>query len=813
MNENDETPIASAAVRLAAEQLAPRTPAELAAAVIAGVAGPAPEPVLVGHERASRAIEYSLSVDLPGYNLFVMGPKGIGKSQFVRQAIARRARASSSRDWVYVHQFGSADQPLAFGLPSGDGARLRARMRELVRELRATLPAAFEAESYATEIERVQSALAEQQNTALQAIHDEASASGIALLQTPNGLSFAPVQEGEVMPPETFNALPTGEQETIRKRIRELEEKLQRAMRETMRYRREQVADIQRINRETARFATEQAIEELRAAFDAATGLHPWFDALQADLLEHYELFLPQKASAEQGPFVAQPDFGRYEVNLLTESCNGQAPVVVVDHPTMPELVGRIEYRANFGTLNTDFRLIKPGKLHLANGGYLLVDAWRLLAEPFAWDALKRTLQRGAIRIESPAEASGMTGTARLEPAPIPISVKVVVFGERYLYHLLSEHDPEFCALFRVVADFDDALPRDDAHQRGLAQVVLAQARQANLAPFQPAGLARLLDEAARLSDDNQRLSAHVQSLIEIAVEADHEARRDGAGEIGLEHVRRAVTCGRDRMARSYREYQRAIERGVLLIDTHEQRIGQVNGLAVYDIGGHGFGHPSRITATTRFGEGNLLDIQRETQLGGSIHTKGVMILSAYLASRFAARQPMPVNATLNFEQSYGPVDGDSATIAETCALLSSLSRSPLRQDLAVTGSMNQLGEVQAVGGVNHKIEGFYEVCRARGLSGTQGVVMPASNIEHLMLDEEVVDAVRAGRFHIYAVDHVDQALELMLGLPIGGPTDAAHADTLTGRVQARLADLLVNRAGDRALARRARLTSGERGG
>ncbi|MEZ5661806.1 MAG: ATP-binding protein [Burkholderiaceae bacterium] len=629
MKESTEVQLLTDSLRVAPERLAPRTSPELAAGVIAAMPVASGTPFLIGHERAARAIDYALAVDLPGYNLFVMGPKGIGKSLFVREAIQRQARKAPTHDWVYLNNFASADHPQAFGLQAGDGARLRDAMRETVRELRATLPAAFEAESYATEIERVQSALAEQQNAALQAIHEEAMAAGIALLQTPNGLSFAPMRDGEVMPPEVFNALKSEEQEAIRKRIRELEEKLQRSMRETMRHRREQVADIERINRETARFATEQAIDELRDKFPESTGLHPWFDALQADLLEHFELFLPQKPSPEQGPFAMQPDFGRYEVNLLTESCDGQAPVVMVDHPTMPELVGRVEYRATFGMLNTDFRLIKPGKLHLANGGYLLIDAWRLVAEPYAWDALKRTLQRAAIRIESPAEAAGYAGTARLEPEPIPLSVKVVIFGERYLYHLLSEHDPEFGALFRVVADFDDALPRDHDHVRGLASVVMAQATQARLMPMAPAALARLLDEAARSADDNQRLSAHVQSLIEIAVESDHEARRDGATQIERVHVRRAVASARDRMARSHREYQNAIERGVLLIDTLDRRVGQVNGLAVYDIGGQGFGHPSRITATTRFGDGNLLDIQRETHMGGAIHTKGVMILTS----------------------------------------------------------------------------------------------------------------------------------------------------------------------------------------
>lgn len=815
MADRDNAREAAAGLRLEPHRLAPRTPPERVAAALeitpVEAGGPA---LLVGHERAARAIDYALGVALPGYNLFVMGPQGIGKSRFVREAISRRAKAASRRDWIYLNNFAHPDRPLAFGLPAGQGARLREAMRRLVAELKVTLPAAFEAESYATEIERVQAELAESQNKALQAINEEALDSGIRLLQTPNGLSFAPVRDGEVMSPEAFQALGAEEQADIRRRVRELEEKLQRTMREGMRHRRDQVERIRKINHETARFATEQPLEELRESFGGAAGLEAWFDALARDLLEHYEMFLPGRPEQEQAPpFATGPDFGRYEVNLLTESADDGSPIVAVDHPTMPELVGRVEYRASFGMLNTDFRLIKPGRLHQANGGYLLVEAWRLLAEPFAWDALKRSLQRRAIRIESPAEAAGAVSTARLEPEPIPLDVKVVIFGERYLYHLLSEHDPEFEALFRVVADFDDSLPRDAAHLDGLARVLVGQAAACGLKCLNAPALARLLDEGARHADDSTRLSAHVQALVELMVEADHAARAQGAEIIEAGHVREAVASRRDRLARAHREYQRAIERNVLLIDTDGERIGQVNGLAVYDIGGEGFGHPSRITATTRLGEGNLLDIQRETHMAGAIHTKGVMILASYLASRFASRQPLPVNATLTFEQSYGPVDGDSATVAELCALLSALSRTPVRQDLAITGSMNQLGEVQAVGGLNHKIEGFFEICAARGLTGRQGVIIPSANVEHLMLDEAVVDAVREGRFHVYAVSEVDDALRLLMDIDIGSYRDGPHADSLTGRIQARITDFLLHRGGDRPAARRARLTSGDRDG
>lgn len=767
---------------------------------------------LVGHDRAARAISYALGVNLPGYNLFVMGPLGIGKSRFVRAAIDQRGKQATGRDWVYVHNFEVPDNPVAISLAAGDGLKLRNDARELLDELTVTIPAAFESDTYANEVARIQASINEAQSDALKAISEEAQKDGIGLIQTPQGFSFAPVTDGEVMPPEAFNKLPEAQQQSIRDRIKALEETLHKAMRENNRYRRDQVTRVREVNRETAGYAVDPSLESMRERYHQYPPVLTWLDQIRDDLLENFTDFLPEQEQVDKdNPFARKRGHGRFEVNLLTRSTDGSAPVVQADHPTLPALLGRVDYRPQFGAMATDFRLIKPGKLHEANGGYLLIDAWRLFSEPYAWDALKRSLQRKAIQIESVAEAAGGIMPARLEPATIPLDVKVILFGERYAFYALSEHDPDFAALFRVVADFDNALPRDEAHSQGLARVLLEQAQSNGLMPLDTTALARLLDHAVRQAEDATRLSAHVQLLTEIAVEADHCAREAGAASVSAQHVRSAIASRRDRVSRSHSEYQRSILKGSLLIDTSGKQPGQVNGLAVYEMSGEAFGHPSRITATTRLGDGTMIDIQRETHLGGAIHTKGMLILTSYLAVRYANRQPLPVNASIVFEQSYGPVDGDSATVAELCALLSSLSSLPVRQDLAVTGSMNQVGEVQAIGGVNEKIEGFFDICSQRGLTGTQGVIIPASNVDNLMLGETIVDAVARGQFHIYAVGHVDEAITLLLDAPVGTSSDAPGAGTVGGRIQQRLSDYLAHRSGGRAAARRARYTGGDR--
>ena len=777
--------------------------------------GTEPSSVLVGHGRAARAIDYALNIDRPGYNLFVMGPQGIGKTRFLREALTRRQRQITSVDQLYLNRFSDPDKPLAVTVKAGDGARLRAAMAHLLQDLHTTVQAAFEAESYQQQIERLKSRMAQFERSRLETIQSQARDEGLALVQSHEGLVVAPMAGEEPMSFEQMSKLPDAEQNRLRERLAAFNEMLQKANRDSLKFRREQAAVVRDLNRQTAAAAVEPCVDDLRSQFAQYPALLEWFDSLHNDLLERYPAFVAGGEDAEGGS--AEPmmqEQHRYQVNVLTEgppADEAPAPIVQLDHPTVSELLGRIENRVRATGVHTDFTMIKPGALHKANGGYLLIDAWRLFSEPYAWDALKRALQRRAIRLESIAQSAVGVNGNRLDPDPIPLNVKVVLFGERESYYTLSELDPEFDALFRVTADFDDYLVRTPDHQNGLAQVLAEQACISGLLPLDRSALACLVDEASRRAEDQERLSAHVQVLLEIAVEADYEARQQGSTEITQGEILRAIHNRRDRSSRAHIEHQQAILKEVMLIATDDEVIGQVNGLAVYDIGGESFGHPSRITASTRLGDGQLLDIQRETHMGGAIHTKGVMTLSAYFGARYAPRHPMPVNASLVFEQSYGPIDGDSATVGELCALVSSIALLPLRQDLAVTGSMNQFGQVQAVGGLNYKIEGFFEICQSRGLTGTQGVIIPASNVSNLMLANEIVDAVRAGQFHIYAIDTVDEAIELLLGMPAGQPGDGPASKTVSAQVAQRLGDLLAQRNGGRAAARRARYSGGDR--
>jgi lon-related putative ATP-dependent protease len=488
----------------------------------------------------------------------------------------------------------------------------------------------------------------------------------------------------------------------------------------------------------------------------------------------------------------------RYQVNLLVDNRDGRgAPVVYEDNPTFQNLVGQIEYISHMGALVTDFNLIRAGALHKANGGYLMLDAHKLLTQPFAWEAIKRALRSAEVRIESLGHSLGLTSTASLEPQPIPLDVKVVLLGERLLYYLLCHYDPEFNELFKVAVDFEDEAPRGDENHLRYASLIGAIARREKLLPFDRKAVARVIEHSSRLAGDAEKLSAQTLTVADLLREADYLAGSAGRSVVGAEDVQSAIDAQTRRADRMRRRIQEEIERGMILIATEGHRIGQVNGLSVVDLDRFAFGRPSRITARVRLGKGEVIDIEREVELGGPIHSKGVMILAGFLGARYAPDHPLSLGATLVFEQSYGGVEGDSASAAELCALLSALAEVPINQSFAVTGSVNQHGEAQAVGGVNEKIEGFYDLCKARGLTGGQGVLIPASNTKHLMLRRDVVEAVAAGKFHVYAVETIDQGMELLTGLP-AGERDASGVfptGSVNHRVEARLLELAAKRA------------------
>jgi predicted ATP-dependent protease len=753
--------------------------------------------MVIGQDRAQEAVELGIDMAREGYHLFVMGPPGSGKKALARVAIdARRAHIPSSRsDWVYVNNFAQPHRPLAIALPPGRGARLRADMRRLVDDLQATIPAVFESEEYTSQSERINSDINERGSSALKAVVDEANSRGIAMIHTPSGFTFAPQKDGEVIPPQEFEKLPDEERKRIAETIETLQEQLMRVLRNTLKLRQEHSERIRDLNRRMTLLAVEHAVDELKARYADLPRVLDYLDAVQADVIDNADDFRRGEDTSDEEPSKAS-EFHRYVVNVLIDA-GTETPVVVADLPSYQHLVGRIDHLARFGTLITDFTMIHPGLLHQANGGYLLVDAMRLLTQPFAWAALKSALQRGEVRIESMAEMYSIVATVRLEPEPIPLRLKVVLFGERELYELLLRFDSDFGELFRIIADLSEDFPRDAAMESRLARVLATHGRAAGLLPLDATALARLIDHAARLAGDSRKLTARVQALLDLAVEADHAARGAGRAAVDGGHVVAAIDAHRRRAARVQERVQEAVLRGTLLIDTTGSRIGQVNALPVFEVGGVLFGETTRVTATTRFGEGHVIDIQRETELGGAIHSKGVLILAAFLAARYSEFSPHSIIASLVFEQMYSRIEGDSASLAEVVALMSSLAEAPVRQAMAVTGSVNQLGRVQAVGAVNEKIEGFFDLCSARGLDGEQGVVIPAANAQHLMLRDDVVEAVRARRFAVHAVETVDEAIEALTGLSAGASEPPWDDHSVNGRIAKRLKEYAALRRGE----------------
>ncbi|MCC6534716.1 MAG: AAA family ATPase [Burkholderiales bacterium] len=734
------------------------------------------EPVaqLIGQERAVEAVRFGMAIRRQGFNVFVLGPPGLGKHTLVRRFLeAEAADAARPSDWCYVHNFEQPDRPRALELPPGRGSQLRDAMRKLAEEAAAAIRATFESEEYRTRLEELAEQFGERERKAFQDLGEEAQQQGIALIHTPAGFAFAPIRAGAVISPEEYEKLPEDERKRISETIEKLQERLQRVIRQVPQWGRERRNRLKDLHREFTTLAVDHLVAELEAEYQDLPEVVAHLAAVRRDLIDTaaQHRHAPEGApeAVEAGPEQPPTWLRRYHANLLVAHDSGLgAPVVIEDNPTYQNLIGRVEYLSQFGALVTDFNLIKAGSLHQANGGYLMIDAHKLLTQPLAWDALKRALVARKIQITSIGQMLGLVSTVSLDPQSIPLEVKVVLFGERVLYYLLYEWDPEFRELFKVAADFEESVALDDASLQRYTRLIATVAKDEQMLAFDAPACARILEQIIRLAGDQEKLSTHMQSLADLMREADHVARAAGLGTVDAPAVAAAIEAQERRADRIKLRMQDSIAEGVLIIATGGGRVGQVNGLSVYQIGANAFGLPTRITATTRLGSGEVVDIQREVKLGGAIHSKGVLILASFLGARYAGRQPLSLSASLSFEQTYGTVEGDSASLAELCALLSSLADAPIRQDLAVTGSVSQHGEVQAIGGVNEKIEGFFDICRSKGLTGSQGVVIPGANVRHLMLREDVVRSAETGEFHIYAVDTVDQALALLTGLEPG---------------------------------------------
>jgi lon-related putative ATP-dependent protease len=755
---------------------------------------------IIGQERAVAAVRFGIGIQRKGYNLFALGPSGTGKRTTITHFLeSRAAKSPVPWDWCYVENFEDSHKPKALRLPPGQGIELRKDMEQLLEELGRAIPAAFESEDYQTRRQESQEEFQEKQEAALNQIQKRAEERGIALIRTPVGLAFAPVEEGEVVSPDEFKKLPEEKQEQFKQDIAELQEDLQETMRQARQWERQAMAKVKELDRNVAMFAAGHRLEELQDKYADLEHVVAYLEAVKDDVVDNVDDFRrtgdDERDSILGIPLqrVREAKFRRYQVNVLADHSESQgAPVIYEEHPTYNNLIGRIEHLAQMGALVTDFNLIKPGALHRANGGYLLVDARELLMQPYAWEGLKRVLRSQEVRIESLSQALSLVSTVSLEPEPIPLEVKVVLIGERLLYYLLDHYDPDFGELVKVEADFNAEMPRSPENDQLYARLIATMAHRDELRPLDRGAVARILERSSRLSQDSRKLSTHLLSVADLLHEADHWAGQSGNGVVTVKDVQKAIDQQIERADRLRERVLERIERGTILLDTEGERIGQVNGLSVIALGNFAFGRPSRITARTRLGKGSVLDIEREVDLGGPIHSKGVLILSGYLGSRYAPEYPLSLSASLVFEQSYGGVEGDSASLAELCALLSALAGAPIRQSLAVTGSVNQHGDVQPIGGVNEKIEGFFDACKAKGLTGDQGVLIPAANTEQLMVRQDVVEAAERGEFSVYPVANVDEAIELLTGLPAGRRDEqgAFPEGSINERVESRLIEL-----------------------
>lgn len=733
-------------------------------------------PGIIGQDRAVEAIHFGLDIQSPGYNVLVMGPTGTGRRSILLRIVQKQAAsAETPNDWVYVNHFSDPGTPRAISLPPGKGGELRADMERFNSGLVDRLLQAFETDQYAEAREKLEQQFREVQQEELGAVDTACRDRGFALVRSPSGLYIAPVREGELLTPEAFSQLQTEDRASLEQSHDHLDDMLNGAMRRLREYERRTQADIERLDREVADFTIAPLINELREKCADQEEVLEYFDEVRRDIVDNVAIFRETgegSAEDDSASLLDVPIYQRYRVNLLVDNAEAHgAPVVVEEAPTYDKLFGRIEHDVRRGATITDHTLIRPGALHRANGGYLILDAEALLDEPYVWTELKRTLFGGLIRIESP-DGQQLVRSVTPIPEPIPLRVKVILRGSPYIYYTLYGYDQDFAKLFKVLADFGSEMDRTPETEAMYVQFVRALCEDEHLLPFAPGAVARTVEYGSRLAEDQQRLSTHFGQVADLVREASYWARKKSQADVEQADVLEALHRQKRRVSLGEEEVQRAIREGILLIATAGEMVGQINGLTTVTLGGYMYGIPSRITARAYVGRGNVLGIQREVQLSGPIHSKGLLTLTGYFGGQYGTGHALSMEASLNFEQVYDDIDGDSASSAELYVLISAIAELPLRQDLAVTGAVDQHGRVLPIGGVNEKIEGFFEVCRQRGLTGTQGVVIPKINQRNLMLRQDVVEAVREGQFHIYVVETVDEGLSLLTGVPAGTHTE-----------------------------------------
>lgn len=738
----------------------------------------------LGQNRAISAVELGINIKSKGYNLFCLGPEGTGKTSLVKRILEEEAKKRSTpKDWAYVYNFDEPYKPHSISFAAGQAVDFAKDIDKLINDFSVAIPAILESDEYKAGVSIIQEKYKQKKDEYLRILQKKAKGKSVSLLHMQVGLVVAPVKNGEVLSPEAFDELPEEEKKELINDLNLMQEEIEKAAKDLPEWEDKQRREHNLLREKFIKMAVKKPIDSLRQKYKGHREVNEFLKNIQHHIITNIDEFLPedntppQNGNGEEDVLTSllskmnrqeEDKFAKFKVNVIVKNePESGAPIVHLDHPTQGNLVGRVERIQQYGALLTDFTLIKAGALHRANGGFLLIDARKLLQQPYAWDSLKRALASKTIKIETPSDETSFT-TISLDPEPIPLDIKIILTGDEELYDLLSERDPDFSDYFKVEADFGTLMDRNDENEIEYAKLIGSLSNKKKLRSLNRQAVARIIEYSSRLAEDSKKLTAHIASIGDLLREADYWARESNSKQIGKKHIDQAIAAQIYRSDRIKQAMLEQIDDGTILMDTSGAKVGQINGLVVYNFSRFSFGKPARITVQARIGNGEFINIERETNMSGPIHTKGVLILQSLIANRFAKQSPLSLSASIVFEQSYGGVDGDSASSTEYYCLLSAIADLPIKQNIAVTGSINQFGDIQPIGGVNEKIEGFFDVCAHRGLTGDQGVIIPRTNVGNLMLREDVISAVREGKFHIYAIDTVDDGIEILTGIKAG---------------------------------------------
>jgi len=729
---------------------------------------------IIAQDRAIKAIEFGLNIKSEGFNLYISGVPGTGRNTAIIRAVKKIAEKEPvPEDTCYLYNFQKPDEPKALKLPAGKGCQFQKDVEDLIRDLEIGIQRTFTSEEYEKNKKEIVDRFEKLKEALTSELEEFAKFKGFQIEHTLTGLVVVPVYEGHTLKEEEYEKLPEEKKREIEKEQKVVYEKLYDYLRKIRELQKEIKQEIEGLDKKIVLYAVGHLIEEAKKKYTDYELIQKHLGDIQEDILKNIDELKREEEPTQLTLLEVRPPkeqiLNRYRVNLLIDNSNTKGAPVIVEHsPTYYNLVGRIEYKARFGVLTTDFTMIKPGSAHKANGGYLIIQVLDLLRDYFAWDALKRIIKYGVVKIEELAERYGLVSTAGLKPEPLPINLKIILVGNPLFYHLLYIYDEDFGKLFKVKADFDILVKRSEDFLQQYAYFIASKCKEERLLPFKKGAVAEIINLSSRLISHKEKLTTRFIEIVDIMREANYWAKTEGAKFVEAEHINKAIGEKIYRSNMIEKKIQELIEENTIFIDTDGRKVGQVNGISVMELGDYTFGKPSRITASTYLGKGEIINIEREAKMSGRIHSKGILILSGYLGEKFAQDKPLALSASICFEQLYDEVEGDSASSTELYCLLSSIAEVPLRQDVAVTGSVDQKGQIQPIGAVNEKIEGFFAVCKIKGLTGKQGVMIPRANVKNLMLKEEIVQAVKEGKFHIRAVENIDEGIEILTGMEAG---------------------------------------------